>query len=80
MVYKGGIKPVHLLTDYNRHKEYKELCHKEGKSVNEGINELINEKLEHNAIGEVQQDTGESVSCLGYTPKLSTAEDYREHQ
>lgn len=68
MVYKGGIKPVHLLMDHNRHKDFKELCHKEGKSVNEKINELVNEKLECNAIAENDMP-GEYISCLGYTPK-----------
>jgi hypothetical protein len=53
--------------DHSRHRDFKELCHKEGKSFNQGINELVDEKLELNAIGE--NTPGESISCLGYTPK-----------
>jgi len=65
-VYRGGKKDVHFFIDFNRFKDFEELCHKEGKTVTQELNEYVVQKIERNSIGE---DIGENISCLGYSPK-----------
>ena len=65
-VYRGGRKDVHFFIDFNRFKDFEELCHKEGKTVTQDLNDYIVQKKERNSIGE---DVGENISCLGYSPR-----------
>ena len=64
-VYRGGRKDVHFFIDFNRFKDFEELCHKEGKTVTQDLNDYIVQKKERNSI----RDVGENISCLGYSPR-----------
>lgn len=65
-VYRGGRKDVHFFIDFNRFKDFEDLCHKEGKTVTQDLSEYIVQKIERNSIG---KDVGENISCLGYSPR-----------
>jgi hypothetical protein len=67
-LYKSGVKPIHFLYDFQRFKEYKDLCHKEGITHSEDLRKYVDDRLERNAIAE-GDIPGENISCLGYTPK-----------
>ncbi len=63
-----AIKPVHFNAEFDRFKEFEEICSQERKTVTQKFNEFIIQTIERNSIAENDMPK-ENISCLGYTPK-----------